>query len=205
VNYQDISNIRLDRALAGFDVTHRFSSAGIYELPFLRGNHGFAGRVFGGWQLSGFAVLQSGFPMTVLNSAYPAGDYNADGTAFDRPNAPSIDIPRSGFSRQQFLSGIFPASAFPIPVKGTNGTLGRNTFRGPGFLEVDMSLAKRFAITERVHMQLRADAFNALNRVNLNAPMSGNVPALDLSSATFGQSTSALSPRQFQFGARIEF
>lgn len=205
VNYQDISNRRLDRALAGFDVTHRFSAAGIYELPFLRGNRGIAGRVLGGWQFSGFAVLQSGFPMTVLNSAYPAGDYNADGTAFDRPNAPNIDIPRSGFSRQQFLSGIFPASAFPIPAKGSNGTLGRNTFRGPGFLELDLSLAKRFAITERVHMQLRGDAFNALNRVNLNAPMSSNVPALDLSSATFGQSTSALSPRQFQLGARIEF
>jgi hypothetical protein len=48
-------------------------------------------------------------------------------------------------------------------------------------------------------MQLRGDAFNALNHVNLNSPV------LDLSSATFGQSTSALSPRQFQVGARIEF
>lgn len=199
VKYEDISNRRLDRALAGFDVTHRFSSAGIYELPFFRGSKGFAGRTLGGWQLSGFAVFQSGFPLTVLNSAYPAGDYNADGTAFDRPNAPSAGIPRSGWNRQQFLSGMFPVSAFPIPVKGANGTLGRNTFRGPGFLEIDMSLAKRFAITERVHLQLHGDAFNALNHVNLNAPN------LDLSSATFGQSTSALSPRQFQLGARIEF
>jgi hypothetical protein len=199
VNYQDISNRRLDRALAGFDVTHRLSAAGIYELPFLRGSRSLAGHVLGGWQLSGFAVFQSGFPMTVSNSAYPAGDYNADGTAGDRPNAPAADVPRSGWTRQEFLNGIFPVSAFPIPVKGTNGTLGRNTFRGPQFLEVDMSLAKRFAITERIHMQLRGDAFNALNHVNLNSPV------LDLSSATFGQSTSALSPRQFQVGARIEF
>src|SRR5260370_39040504 len=126
--------------------------------------------------------------MTVLNTSFPAGDYNADGTASDRPNAPSSAIPRSGYTRQQFLSGIFPISAFPIPTKGTNGTLGRNTFRGPGFVEVDLSIAKTFHFTERLRLQLRADAFNALNRVNLNTPI------LDLSStATFGQSTSALS------------
>jgi hypothetical protein len=138
--------------------------------------------------------------MNVYNSSFPTGDYNADGTAYDRPNAPSSSVPRTGYDRQQFLSGVFPVSAFPIPVKGTDGTLGRNTFRGPGFVEIDLSIAKTFKVTERIRFQLRGEAFNALNRVNLNAPV------LDLSStATFGQATSALSPRQFQAGARIEF
>ena len=198
-NYQDIANRRLDRALAGFDVTHRVSFSAVWEMPFLRSNRSFLGHAFGGWQLSGFGVLQSGFPLTVNNSTFPSGDYNADGTAFDRPNAPAETVPRSGWSRQQFLSGIFPVSAFPLPVKGTDGTLGRNTFRGPGFLEIDLSIAKTFTLTERLHLQLRGDAFNALNRVNLNGPV------LDLSSTSFGQVTSALSPRQFQAGARFEF
>ncbi len=198
--YQDIANRRLDRALAGFDVTHRVAFSAVWEMPFLKSNRSVIGYAFGGWQLSGFGVLQSGFPLSVTNTSFPSGDYNADGTAADRPNAPSSSIPRSGFSRQQFLSGIFPISAFPIPTKGTNGTLGRNTFRGPGFVEIDLSIAKTFRMTERIRLQLRGDAFNALNRVNLNSPIS------DLSStATFGQSTSALSPRQFQAGARLEF
>ena len=197
--FQENANRNLDRGLAGFNVTHRFSFSSVWEMPFFRAHRGLLGYTLGGWQLSGFGVFQSGFPITVNNSAFPAGDYNADGTAFDRPDTPAPDVPRSGWTRQQFLSGIIPASAFPIPVKGTNGNLGRNTFRGPGFLEIDATLAKTFNLTERFHLQIRCDAFNVLNRVNLNNPV------LDLSSVNFGQSTSALSPRQFQAGARFEF
>ena len=198
--YQDASNRGLDRALAGFNVKNRLSLSGLWDLPFLRTNQHLVGRVLGNWQLAGFGVLQSGYPFSIINTApYPSGDYNADGTSGDRPNAPASSLPNSGFSRQQFLSGILLASAFPVPAVGTVGNLGRNTYTGPGFLEVDLSASKRFAITEHVHFQIRFDAFNALNRVNLNAP-SG-----DLSSNTFGRTTSALSPRQFQAGARIEF
>lgn len=198
--YQDPANRNLDRGLAGFNVKNRLTLTGVWELPFWRTNKNFLGQAFGGWQLSGFTVLQSGYPFSVINTApFPTGDYNADGTSGDRPNAPVSGIPNSGWSRQQFLSGIFAASAFPVPAPGTIGNLGRNTFTGPGFVEVDLSLSKRFAITERIHLQLRGDAFNALNHANLNTPTS------DLSSNTFGRSTSALSPRQFQAGARVEF
>jgi hypothetical protein len=171
----------------------------VWELPFLRKAQGPLGQAFGGWQLSGMGLFQSGFPLTVMNSAYPAGDYNADGTAGDRPNAPASNIPRSGFSNAQFLSGVFPASAFPIPAPGSDGNLGRNTFIGPGYKEIDMSLAKVFSIRERVRLQFRVEAFNALNHVNLNSP------TLDLSSANFGKSTSTLIPRQFQAGLRLSF
>ncbi len=197
--YQDASNRNLDRALAGFDVRNRLSINAVWQLPFLRSRQGFLGQAFGGWEFSGLAVFQSGFPLSVINSAYPAGDYNADGTASDRPNAPAASIPRSGFTRAQFLTGIFPASAFPIPAKGTDGNLGRNVFTGPGYEEIDLSLGKQFLLTERFRLGVRAEAYNAINHVNLNAP------SLDLSSATFGQSTSTLSPRQFQLGARLEF
>jgi hypothetical protein len=198
-NYLDVANRALDKGLAGFDVTHRLSLNSIWEVPILKGRKGFAAAVLAGWQLSGFAIFQSGYPFTVSNSANPAGDYNADGTAGDRPNAPLSPLPQSGFSRAQLLGGIFPASAFPIPAPGTDGTLGRNTFRGPGFAEVDLSLGKRFTITERLHLAVRIDSYNALNHVNLNTPVS------DLSSSTFGKSTSALLPRQYQGGARVEF
>jgi len=62
-----------------------------------------------------------------------------------------------------------------------------------------LSLGKRFSITERVHASVRIDSYNALNHVNLNAPVT------DLSNTNFGRSTSALLPRQYQGGVRIEF
>jgi len=198
-NYLDVANRGLDRGLAGFDVTHRLSLNGLWELPALANRNRLAKAVLGGWQLSGFAIFQSGYPFTVSNGANPAGDYNLDGTGGDRPNAPLTPLPSSGYSRAQFLSGIFPTSAFPIPAPGKDGVLGRDTFRGPGFAEVDLSIGKRFAITERIHVGIRLDSYNALNHVNLNPPVS------DLSNSNFGRSTSALLPRQYQGGARIEF
>src|SRR5207237_9727061 len=97
-------------------------------------------------------------PNTPLNIG---GDYNADNTGGDRPNAPTTSLQTSGWSRQQFLTGIFPASAFPIPLPGQDGNLGRTTYRGPGFAQTDLSLAKNFRLTERVQANLRGDAFNA--------------------------------------------
>ena len=116
-----------------------------------------------------------------------------------RPNAPATGVATSGWSRQQFLSGIFPVSLFPIPAPGTGGDLGRNVFRGPGFGQIDFSLSKEFHVTERIAMRLRGEAFNALNKVNLNNP------TLDLSNPNFGKSTSALIPRQFQLGLKLMF
>jgi TonB dependent receptor len=197
--YEDSRNRRLDRARAGFDVRNRLSLNGVWELPFLRTQKGVAAQVVGGWQLSGMAIFQSGSPLSVINSAYPAGDYNADGTASDRPNTPGASVARGGFSKSQFLKGIFPAAAFPIPTAGTDGNLGRNVFSGPSYEEIDATLAKQFSLTERVKLQVRIEAFNVLNRVNLNPP-SG-----DLSSANFGKATSTLIPRQFQGGLRLSF
>jgi len=198
-NYLDVANRGLDRGRAGFDVTHRLSLNGLWDLPALGNRSRVARAVLGGWQLSGFAIFQSGYPFSVFNGANPAGDYNLDGTGGDRPNAPLAPLATSGYMRAQFLSGVFPTSAFPIPTPGSDGLLGRNTFRGPGFAEVDLSVGKRFAITERIRLSIRLDSYNALNHVNLNPPVS------DLSSSNFGRSTSALLPRQYQAGARIEF
>ena len=156
--------------------------------------------MLGGWQLGGFSIFQSGNPLTVLTTAaYPRGDFNADGTAGDRPNAPPQSIALSGFGRADFLQGLFPASAFPTPAAGKGGALGRNVVRGPGFAQIDTSLSKKFPLTERVSMQLRVEAFNTFNHVNLTNP------TLDLSSNNFGKSTSALIPRQFQFGLKVQF
>ncbi|MGH9161314.1 MAG: hypothetical protein ACRD2X_15190, partial [Vicinamibacteraceae bacterium] len=199
-NYQDAANRDQDRAPAGYDVRHRLALVGLWELPFFSNSSGLVRQVLGGWQLSGFAIFQTGTPMTVVNNAaFPQGDFNADGNSGDRPNTPDESVEHSGWTRSEYLEGIFQVEDFPIPAAGTNGNLGRNTFRGPRFAELSFSLAKRFPVTARLSAEFRLDAFNALNRVNLNNPV------MDLSSNDFGRTTSQLPPRTLQAGIRLRF
>jgi hypothetical protein len=85
-------------------------------------------------------------------------------------------------------------SAFGSPVTGTYGNLGNAAIEGPGFLQVNSSLSKAFSIRERHTVELRADASNLLNRVNLALPNN------TLSSPTFGQILSDVSPTLNQTG-----
>jgi hypothetical protein len=210
-SWQDAWNRKAERGLAGFDVRHRLNLVGVWNMPFFKekGAMPIAHWVLGGWQLSGLAIFDNGTPLTVTNGAAfrldpksglnIGGDYNADNTGGDRPNAPTTSLQASGWTRQQFLAGIMPASAFTAPLPGLDGNLGRNTYRGPGFAQTDLSLVKGFFLTERIKANLRADAFNAFNRVNLNNP------TMDLSSTNFGKSTGTNTARLFQLGLRLSF
>jgi hypothetical protein len=156
-----------------------------------------------GWAVSAIAAIQSGTPFWVhTTAAYGSGgDYNADGTNYDIPNAPA-GYCGSSYSEQQYLTGIYPASIFTAPAAGTEGNLKRNSCRNPGLLEVDASVLKNTRIKwlgEQGSLQLRFDFENVLNKVNL-----GSVDS-NMADATFGRSTSALLPRTIQLGARISF
>jgi hypothetical protein len=198
--YQDANNRRAERAPTSFDASRRASLLGVWEMPFFKGQKGPIGMILGGWQLSGTLIMQSGMPVNITSTApYPRGDWNADGTGGDRPNAPAASAPRDGFSTQDYLHGIFKASDFPIPVPGTNGNLGRDVFRGPGFIQTDASLAKTFPVTERVSLHLRIDGYNLPNRTNLLEPVT------DLSSNNFGKSTDTLPAKAYQVALRVLF
>jgi hypothetical protein len=198
-SFYDANNRNLDRSLASFDARQRVAFSGIWEIPSLTCGS-LVCRAAKGWQLAGYGILQSGSPMDVMTTApYPTGDYNADGTNYDRPNAPAASIPRSGFSQQQFLTGIFSVSDFPKPAPGTDGSLGRNAFTGPGFARVDLSLERVFRIRERFSIVPRIESYNAFNRVNLNAPLT------NLTSNTFGMVTSAQAGRLYMVSLRVRF
>lgn len=198
--YGDAANRNAFRSVASFDVPQRLAMFGVWELPWLKSCASVACRVAGGWELSGSSVIEKGFPFSVYTTAaWPRGDFNADGTNYDFPNAPAESVRRQGYGRAELLSGIFPVSAFPAPAGGVAGNLGRNVFRGPGFSRVDLAMAKTFRVTERFGVLVRMEAFNAFNQVNLNAPVS------DLNSNLFGRVTSAQAPRQFQAGLQVRF
>jgi len=209
-NFQNENNQSEDRGLAAFNVPQRVSVNGFYSIPFLRTCSAWYCMAFGSWDLSAYGVFEKGLPLDIMTSAtFPApgvagnitsnGDWNADGTPYARPNAPTSPVPTSGFTEAQFLTGIVAASVFSVPKLGTDGNLGRNVFESPGFERVDMSLTKVIPIKERFKLRLRLEIDNTLNHTNLNAP-SG-----DLSSASFGKVTGAAIARQMQVSLMLKF
>jgi hypothetical protein len=214
INFPDQHLIPRYKADANWDVRNRFSFSGIFHLPRLSSSPGVVRWILGGWELGSTVILQGGYPFTVFTSApfQPvtdangkvtglapgSGDFNADGYNYDFPNMPS-GVRTSGYDRGQFLQGLFPASAFPIPAPGSEGDEKRNRFRGPGYANVDAGFIKNNRLSERFNLQLRFEFFNLFNRVNLQGVDS------DLSSGTFGFAVSTYNPRNIQLGVRIEF
>ena len=94
----------------------------------------------------------------------------------------------------------FNTAAFAIPAPYTFGNAGRNILRGPGLVTLDASLARQFSFGEKASLQVEAQAFNSLNRVNFNLPQN-----FADSPATFGRIFSARDPRQAQFALRVQF
>ncbi len=204
---------------ADWDVRHRFTFSGYYKLPTPGIDNRFMKRVLGGWEMTSVAILQTGEPFTVVNTspfiptldssgqvtglAPGSGDYNADGDDYDYPNAPSpLGQFTGSHSRQQFLSGIFPASAFPTPTLGTEGNEHRNIFRNPGIISLDSGMIKNNPLRwlgEHGNLELRFDFYNVLNHPNLLGVDNG------LTDADFGKVTNTRDPRIIQLGARIVF
>jgi hypothetical protein len=195
-----------------WDSPNRLSLTWSYTFPEIAQGHGLAGRLTSGWTASGTTILQSGHPFTV-NTTAPflpirdangnfiglspnSGDYNADGDNNDYPSVTSYEM---GRSRQAFLTGVFPRSNFTQPAMGTEGNERWGQFRNPGFAESDVAIQKDTSLTEKLRVALRFEFFNVFNRVNLGGVSS------NLSSATFGRSTSQLNPRWIQIGAKILF
>jgi hypothetical protein len=143
-------------------------SAVNWELPFGHGrtyasnlNRGTDAFV-GGWALSGILNFESGLPFTPYYSTSPTV---LNSPIYDRPN--QIGDPRvSHPNRYEWYN----QAAYATPAQYTFGDAGRNSLMGPGYGEVDLSLTKSFVITERAHLDLKWDVFNALNRINLGQP-----------------------------------
>jgi hypothetical protein len=205
---QDVECLNCERAPSLFDIPHRFSASMLWAPRVLEGRQGLTGHVVRNWQFSGIVTAQSGRPFSVWNGAAltAGGDYNADGGGgavgggfYDRPDAPARGAVPSSFSQEDFLNGLFDASDFPKPAPGTSGTLGRNTFRGPRYVALDFSVSRAFALGGTRQVQVRLDAYNALNILNLF------LPNADLSVSNFGKSTQAFDPRMLQVGVKLLF
>lgn len=199
----DNFNVQLNRARGDFDIPHAFNSNVIYTLPIGKGRRlaGHAPRwvdsVVGGWDVGLLTIWQSGRVLTYFsgratgptnNSSYVnyAGDRNVG------------RVMRKG-------DGVYwltpeEIGRFSYPASGEIGTGGRNAFRGPRFFNLDMSLVKKFKITERLTVSLRAEAYNLFNNANFAAPNA------NLSTPSFGKISSTIgNARILQAALRCDF
>ncbi len=212
---QNPRNPEVDKGPSTFDVTHVFSLSVIQSLPLDRVSFlkALSKYVTGGWQFLNITSLTSGPPFTVYSGIQQTGA-GAGGT--DRPNLVSMpDFSTSRSVREDYFGrGSNNSSFFSIPINvpggtgpnsGVFGTLGRDTFRAPGFQQFDLALIKNTPFGHRGNgelgiLQFRAEFFNVFNIVNFG------LPSNTVLGSGFGIISHTAGPsRQIQFSLKLVY
>jgi hypothetical protein len=171
---QDDNNPRAEYAVADSNIAQRLVVSETYQLPLGRGQRYMntdavpVNAIASGWEMSAIITDQTGFPFTV----YSGNDFSNTGSPSPRP-----DRSCNGNGKHK-VSGWFDVSCFPTTALQTalaNGTprfgnSGRNILVGPGFVNFDTSLSKRFDLFKRAKMNFTAGAFNLFNHPNYSNP-----------------------------------
>jgi hypothetical protein len=193
---QNSNRIELERGRTSADRRHNFVFSGIWKLDYLERSAPVMKALLNDWTVSTIITLQSGTPLTIGSGQ----DRNFDGLTNDRADLvgnPELD---SGRPREELIEQWFNTAAFAQPAIGLDGTAGRSILDGPGYHNVDLGVFRDIRLTGRAMFQLRLEATNVLNIVNLQNPsLSLNAPA------TFGKIRSARDMRRIQLGARVSF
>ena len=186
-------DLRNERGPSNFDITHRFVTSLIWQMPRFT-SHGAVFRyLLGGWETNGIVTLEGGRPFNVVSGR----DNSASAVNQDRADQIGDPSLAGWRPRGQRITQYFNTAAFAPNPAGTFGNVGRNSLRGPGPATVDFGVIKSIPIRERTFVQLRTEVFNLFNRVNL-----GN-PNANQSSNNFGTITSAGSPRVIQMALKL--
>lgn len=208
-----------------YDRTLNFEQSFTYELPFGRGHRflstGWQSYVLGGWRLAGVVSAVSGLPFSVYANG---GVLNTPGTAMfaNLTGVPKVThqvgantwwIDPTAFSQPNGCAGQSPCTGQNVAM----GTTGRNQFRGPGYVQDNISIFKSFPIWREAALETRFDAFQLSNTPQFNNPNSGSGnPITPGNTGAFGRVTSTLGSgqgtvngvgggRSLQLSARISF
>ena len=193
-----------ERGRGDFDITHRGTTAFLWELPFGKNLKGAAKHILGGWQVNGVLVLATGLPVDVNQGRtdptpgdgcprcgrrpYRVADGNLSG------GAQTLD---RWFDTDAFVFAS-PASRIALG-KGLYGDSGRSIIEEPGLTSFDFSFFKNIDVAEGHRIQFRWEMYNATNTPPFRTPQ------MNVRSGNFGRITSALSGREMQLGLRWQF
>uniref|UniRef100_Q029C2 TonB-dependent receptor, plug n=1 Tax=Solibacter usitatus (strain Ellin6076) TaxID=234267 RepID=Q029C2_SOLUE len=220
----NIRNWRNERGLSDFDRTHVVTINSVYDLPFgkgkhfLNGAHSVVNQVAGGWSINGLYTHMSGEPFSVYSGVRTSNNSHTSRADIigAQPAVKYQDV--SGVAGPVVFDQGLVGPVFAFPAPGSDGS-GRNLFRAAPYWNLDLSAVKRFDVTERVKMQFRAEAFNALNHPNFDNPRDASVGSPAITSSLFSQVCCATvappttqsiiqtgeSARVIQLGLKIEF
>src|SRR5688572_1834196 len=197
---QDFWNPDFDYGPSTNDIRHRINASFIYELPTVGAEGSVKNGVLGGWQISGIVQARTGGALIITQ---PSGIGNS------RPDvAPGVDLVVADWKDTCAANGcnyLNTAGFVRVPTSSvTTATLRPGDYipgmvRGPGDFNMHTTFAKSFALGTGTRLQVRADAFNVLNRKNYNDPNT------NMNNADFGRITGAGGRRTFQLGARLTF
>jgi hypothetical protein len=220
---------RADYGNSYYNRRNAFVFAGNWDLPFGKGKllggnaPGWVNEAIGGFTLNGTVTAETGLPFTPSYSLCAEDqDIDGQGGSLCRPNAVGITGPQASLHKGSFNPVTHSVQYFqPVatlayagqvsgpysrPNPGTFGNIERDSLFGPGLLNADISIAKKFFITERVNFQLTAQAFNAFNHPNLGGP-SGCVDCGTSSGliTDIVASQDGTTMRRLQFSGRFQF
>jgi len=200
-------NPKLDWGPSAADMRHIAAANATYDLPFgdgrafLAHQQKWVNKSVGGWTVSGILTEQSGFPFS------PQLGYNPTGSGDTRnPVRPNLNPNFNGNLYPKTVGEYFNPNAYLPPATGDLGNAGRDSLKGPDLSELDASLTKTTAITEKLRLQFRAEFFNIFNHANFNTPNPVVYTAATTESPTAGVITAtSTTSRQIQFGAKFLF
>jgi hypothetical protein len=226
-----------DYAPAAFDRAHDVEIYGVLNVPFGKGQRwaarGVANWILGGWQISPTVSMMTGLPFTVTGNGSALGANGSTQTADlvgpfhltgGQPPTPNATCTATNLTCHYFDPTAFAEPNPPgTPAQNLRyGNTGRDAFRGPGYFNMNLSLARQFKITERIGLQFRADAIHFTNTPHFNNPNAScgatvTNPSCTATNPNFGVITSTLSPpgqgffgndsgsRVLWLGARLTF
>lgn len=193
---------KTNRGRSDFNRDHRFVVSGVYSLPKISAESGFAKGLLNDWQIAGIAVIQSGLPFSIIdnpgNTLINRANYNQNynGSLY---TSGDVSTRLNGY----FVTGAFARSAIGTAAFDPNKPFGnslRNVLTGPGQKNVDISFIKFIPFGEKYRGELRAEFFNVFNSVNYANPNN------NISGANFGRiERSATGPRVIQLAFKFKF
>jgi hypothetical protein len=192
-------NRRPEREPAPNNVPHNFIASYVWQLPIGKGKavnveNKLLNGVIGGWEVSGITNFVSGMNFTIVAANDPANVLAGE----QRANATGVAVQKLD-PRTNGLLG-FVREAYSTPSRGTFGNLGRNTQRGFGTNNWDLSFSKNYRIPkmgELSRLQIRAEFFNVFNHTQFNNPAS------TVNVSTFALVNSTRDPRILQLGGKL--